>query len=298
MPRRTRQDKEPCGKCKSTVAVNARALDCDGCKMWYHIGCAPVSEKFYKLINADEPNIEGVKWFCKKCLPSLDNFEQIKLAQQQLDDKMDTLHQLMTRLEKKDEEFDKRVEKFENVIEERVDKLFNERCDQERKRLNMIIHGLAESKEKDPIDRKNSDTTDVKNVAKLLDVQVTITSSLRLGSKKDDKVRPLKVVLGSTREKGNLLRASKQLRKVQGKYKLVFINPDLTQNERNKDKALVDDLKEKRKKYPDKTLRISKGRIVEIRKKPNAGRTTKRKANTDRVDNSDDSEDDQTPKNE
>ena len=90
-----------CKICTQTVRANQRGLECDGCKFWWHIKCSKTSESYFNLVNNKEPNMEGVKWFCSTCLPMLSQFDQIKIMQGKLDDKMNGLEKLMERLEKK-----------------------------------------------------------------------------------------------------------------------------------------------------------------------------------------------------
>ena len=192
--------------------------------------------------------MESVKWFCSLCLPLLGQFDRIALAQAKIDDKMTTLETLMLRLEKKDDEISKRMQNLENLIEEKVDERLAERMDQESRKLNVIIYGLQESKKEDTAARKEDDMQDFAALADLLDVNLVVTSCTRLGKRDEKKTthkRPLKLVLAEMREKSALLRSSKKLREVTGRYEKVFINPDLTPAQREKDKKLVDELKAK-----------------------------------------------------
>ena len=257
----TKAKNNKCVVCRETVRTNQRALECDGCKLWAHLKCVNVSEKLWKLINEREP-MDGAKWFCASCLPSLNQFDQIKQTQQNLDDKLDNLHSLMLRLEKRQTEFDKRVENIENLIEEKVEELFEERVDKDRRKGNVIIQGLKESKDSDPNKRKEHDIGEVKKIAKFLEVSVDITACMRLGTKTAKKTRPLKVVLSSVKNRADLIRNSKEMRNAEAKYSKVFINPDLTPREREVDKKLVTELKKKRQENPDEHWIIRRGRIT------------------------------------
>ena len=81
-----------------------------------------------------------------------------------------------------------------------------------------------------------------------------------LGSEKRLSEAPLKVVLESAKNKTELLKNSKKLRGMGDKYKNVYINPDLTPNERKADKELVKRLKTAREKHPIEIVKISKGK--------------------------------------
>ena len=55
----------PCSVCKKAVAKNHRALSCDGCGLWCHIGrkCAGISVKAYK----EYQQMEKLSWLCPLC---------------------------------------------------------------------------------------------------------------------------------------------------------------------------------------------------------------------------------------
>lgn len=59
--------KYPCGVCKKAVARNHRAMCCDECDTWIHIGCCGVSPKEYRHLQHS-----NVSWYCTHC--SLPNF--------------------------------------------------------------------------------------------------------------------------------------------------------------------------------------------------------------------------------
>ena len=274
-----------CGKCKNTVRVNQKGLECDGCSIWWHITCEKTSESYFKLINDREPNMNNVKWFCSSCLPALSQFDQIKQTQAKLDNQMTNLESMMRRLEKREEEFDKRVENIENLIEQKVNERFDERVAKESRKTNIIIHGLKESKKNDPKARKDEDLKEVQQIAAALNASVKVSGCIRLGARQEKVKRPLKVELKTVGEKVALLKASRGLRSVK-KYEKVFINPDLTPKERENDKKIIKQLKETRKKNPNKRFKISQGKIVEVK-----GQRTRQEAGDDDNENDEASDD-------
>ena len=90
-----------------------------------------------------------------------------------------------------------------------------------------------------------------------------VVSVCRLGSVKPGIVRPVKVALRSHSDCSQVLWKSRNLRMVD-KYKNVFLAPDRSPDEREKHKELVNKLKEKRLKEPQKRHYIRSGNICSV----------------------------------
>ena len=54
----------PCGTCGRSVNKNHRALMCDGCDLWYHIGCVGVGGCEYSR----NLSLSDLNWLCPVCL--------------------------------------------------------------------------------------------------------------------------------------------------------------------------------------------------------------------------------------
>ena len=59
--------KYPCGICSKNVNWNAKALQCDGCDIWYHTKCSNVPPHIYKALQGN-----NLSWICFQC--GLPNF--------------------------------------------------------------------------------------------------------------------------------------------------------------------------------------------------------------------------------
>ena len=55
-----------CGVCERRVAKTAKALACDGCKLWFHMPCASLSDSDYDFMRNRRGL--GFRWFCAKCI--------------------------------------------------------------------------------------------------------------------------------------------------------------------------------------------------------------------------------------
>ena len=60
-----------CGTCKLACHEDQDAIECDGCKTWFHVGgCSNVSKKGYLSYSEGQLACEGFHWFCKECRPN------------------------------------------------------------------------------------------------------------------------------------------------------------------------------------------------------------------------------------
>ena len=87
--------------------------------------------------------------------------------------------------------------------------------------------------------------------------------AVRLGKKKDSAVRPVRVVLSSAHSAQTVLVKSRNLRHTD-KYKRVFLSPDRTVEERERQRGLVLQLKKTKEEEPQSKHYIKHGQIVSV----------------------------------
>jgi len=138
----------------------------------------------------------------------------------------------------------------------------DEYLNRERRKMNLVIHGLPESSATSSSERQLADSN---SFVGLVDSEFKISNleigkCFRLGKRKNDKPRPLLVMLTDISVKRQILRNAKLLRN-SNSYKSVFISPDLTQQEREVSKKLHNELK-RRKQAGETNLIIKHGKIV------------------------------------
>ena len=56
----------PCGICKNEVKRHDKAVQCDLCNKWYHIGCVGTSSAYYEKLENDTK-----QWYCPNCSKEL-----------------------------------------------------------------------------------------------------------------------------------------------------------------------------------------------------------------------------------
>ena len=84
----------------------------------------------------------------------------------------------------------------------------------------------------------------------------------RIGKVNEDGLQMLLVTLGSADERNNLLKKARLLRDKE-KYKNIFLQPDLTKDERARQYTLRCDLRKIREENPDNEYIIRAGKVVE-----------------------------------
>ena len=196
-----------------------------------------------------------------------------------LEEKLDgVMNMVMSIKESILEEVDRRLEeKIENKMGEierklvdRLEKKTEEQEEREKRKNNIILVQLPESVKDVKEEREEDDIKMVHNIlSKVTDIEkVEISNPIRIGAKRgpNEKPRLLKVTIESHEMKKEILRNyhKKLNSNVQDPSKKIFINPDPTPMEREKEKKLRDDLKAQRLGNPDKKFTIRNNKIVEL----------------------------------
>jgi len=158
----------------------------------------------------------------------------------------------------------------EKVVSERVQDTRSEEAEVEKRKTNVIVHGLPES---DATELDDKECDDAGQVGMLLNElkcdHAEVSQVVRLGSRElaasdgtTRKPRPVKLVLKTEEQKLDILRNSKNLRwREEGGWKNVFIHADLTLKQRELRRKLVSEMKT-RKENGETDLIIVNGRIV------------------------------------
>ena len=119
---------------------------------------------------------------------------------------------------------------------------------------NAIVYGLVETEHETLLKK-------VEEVLAEIGEKPKQTSCSRVGTKRGDAIRPVKITLKSIDHVNQILRNAKLLHKKTG-YTGIYICPDRTVEQRKADKRLWEQLKTKRNLEPGKDHRIQNGRIV------------------------------------
>ena len=152
--------------------------------------------------------------------------------------------------------------KMMEMIGERVEEI-----ERERRKKNVMIFNLQESELGEATERYREDE---ENIGVLLleemgveDIQ--IEKIIRLG-KKNERNRPLLVRLRDEKSRGEIMKGASRLRH-SIRFPKVYITKDMTESERENDKKLRNELREKRGRGGASFV-IRKGRVMERQIKP------------------------------
>ena len=109
--------------------------------------------------------------------------------------------------------------------------------------LNVIVHGLRED---DAGPQTNQLVTELFETIGL--EQTRTSSAYRLGGKSPNKIRPIKIIMESYEQKGQLMSRLWRLKYGLEKFQRTSITEDFTQEERNELKVWVEEAKQRTKK--------------------------------------------------
>lgn len=264
--------KYACGVCKVRVTSDDKGLQCEYCGLWYHITCVGVDDVKYNLLSDD-----GIHWFCKTCDGKAID---VLLLVQSIKEKQDSLEEKFNELNVKVQNIEKIEGHFSTSIREVVREEMYEANEKEKRKCNVIIKNLnelvddssdgdSETKEEEEkckeargikgcVSDKEIAEHVIQNVLQLKEINVV--QAERIDSRWSNR-RPLRVRLEKKEHKFKILNKSKQL-KNNSSYQDVFISPDKTYAEREKDKDLRAELSERRDKG-EKNLIIKNCRVIQ-----------------------------------
>lgn len=286
-----------CCECGETIDDDTNAVQCERCvghETWKCAGCLDLSDELYELLASSSKC--NFHWFCDKCEsvaldtssspPSscqneistmlmkleenlLEKVNAIEVRLTKIEVKPVATEEVQQRLEHKMDQIRTNNEPVVQAVQEAIQEDKAEEVEIDRRKTNVIIHGVAESDDDNADQRIDDDSTVLAAMFHELKVEnVKVESIVRLGKRAVNPAqnpRPMKVVLDSVDSKLSILRKAKNLRELQdGNWSKVFVHQDLTPKQREARKPLVVELKA-RKASGEKDLTIYNGKVVKKR---------------------------------
>ena len=260
----------PCGRCESDCKDTNKCMQCELCLAWFHIICVNIEQEAYLWLK----KLPGSRWFCEGCNPKLENIME---KANSIEAETKALKTDMTNVKDRLEKVEK---KLQGSVHKEIGSALNERTDIERRKLNLVVFNLPESEcppeiEKNAWDLPQKIEKDIASITKIIEEELKIeinedellVDARRLGKKPvgesgdKPKPRPLKIVFRDMAKKREVLTAAKNLRKSTDKVaKGLFINPDLTENQRKLDKELREKMWQRRENGENVVIR--RGELV------------------------------------
>ena len=134
--------------------------------------------------------------------------------------------------------------------------------DKDRRKLNVVVHNLKEEPGETLTERSAKDQAAFQTVVKEgLKLNVRTVKSFRVGKKIPEKPRLLIVTIETLESKLDLLSKVSQLKDT--RWQNIYINPDLTKQEREEGKKLRAELKSRRE-AGETNLTIRHGKVVQL----------------------------------
>ena len=267
----------PCGVCTQECPEGSRSIMCNYCEKWFHCQGIDIDVESYDFIMK---KLKCLKWFCDVCDVKVDEAIEKNIS---LEKQTRSLQASVVSMEKRLVEVESKVS---GAVHKEIHSAMNERADIDRRKCNLVVYNFPEavladddSENKTAWDTGTRRTADTEALSKLIEDEMhlnmgtsdkpKILNAIRLGRRLvNDKprttARPIKITFSDITVKREVLTKSKDLRTSEDKVaKGVFFNPDLTAEQRKKDKQLRDQMWEIREKQ-QKNVVIQKGKIVEV----------------------------------
>ena len=257
----------PCLRCNKHVKKTEKSVQCYLCEQWVHAGTggceATLDENCYKMLVSQKEQGGTLTWSCSSCAKSAARLD--KLVQE--------LGWKVTQIEEKVAASDVRVAGMEEdvaVLKTKVGSLndntgqvqenaaaavFAEMNERERRRRNVVVHGLAEpaATVKDGKAREEADLVKFQELVDLIEVNIQVKDvrqfTKRLGEKKaGQEPRPLLLGFKDQAMKENILANTRKLAEAVDPWNKVNVVQDLTKMQRDEAEKLR---KEAEKKNSD-----------------------------------------------
>jgi hypothetical protein len=187
-------------------------------------------------------------------------------AQKRLEEKVDSI---MSRLDKSSNETQVVQQSISVAVKEQLQEDREEELELDKRKSNVMIHGVAESSSENADDRIEDDRGQMASMFQVLDCDVIQANKIiRLGKKpqqSNEKPRPILLVLDTEEHKKKLLEQAKNLKnRKEGGWDKVYIHQDLTPKQREQRKIVVAELK-KRQAAGEPNLIIVNNKITKRR---------------------------------
>ena len=266
---------EKCRECSEMVTSVDYGVTCFKCEFWYHIKCVGISQDQYKCMIEDGSRDKPLfHWYCRFCKDKcIEAVTKIDLLENQT-------RNLASNLTKLNDRVDAIETKLSGKVKETVRSQLEQKFDIDKRKFNVILFNVPEPKQTTQSVWQNSEKKAEDNrffckmVNESLDMDIGdgskfIRDSVRLGGiRLDGKSRLLRVTFLDMNTKREVLGKAKLLKG--GKYNGIYINPDLTPEQRKVDADLRKTLKD-RKENGETEIFIRRGRI-ETRKDEKFGK--------------------------
>ena len=198
--------------------------------------------------------------------------ERFQNIEKQLSENLKSKNDKPEKLESMINEVKKTEVNIERMIQAEVGIYLDNKNEKERKKQNLIIQRVTETEEKEE-EQKSKDKDEVKKIIQITnpellgEIDIILKEDkniIRLGRKKADKPRPIRVILNDEEMKRDILKRCKNLK--ESAYKHISVQEDLTREEQEKQFKLRQELR--KQKEEGQKVCIYRGEIIPIDQHP------------------------------
>lgn len=276
-------ESKPC-PCGATIG-DAVTIECSECVAEWHLKCCGLEGLTKKPIT----KLEEKGWKCPSCFEPAIHIQPARKTTPTLS--QDTVDNIVTIVNSTIEANLKQLLSPENLTEDRTEvaeaytlvqhrrsernmqRVLVEQKEEEilikKKEDNLIVYGMPES---NLTEKKEEMLEDFRRIKKVYSERVDLQEQdlkhiTRLGTKDDDKIRPIQITLHSQNKRKELLTKNMNLKLLEDDISTnIYISPDRTRKQREADKELRAVLK-RRKDAGETNLVIRNNRIVPFRER-------------------------------
>ena len=238
---------------------NDDGIECETCLKWFHLDCTNLTHTMYAILSVNDGVDYGISWDCMSCKNS--KRDVIKTLSSKIDTLIETIDSLKSELR---DESQKRV-KMEDTFDQKVRDIINEEKEKDRRKENVILHGIIETGGNSEESLGNDKTT-INQLLEDVDTSCSLENCtngfIRLGQKVEGKIRPIKIIFKEGSGMKKKLFKAREDGKLGSQFQRLKVCPDRTQREREQYSLLVKELI-RRKDLGEKNLMIRNMQIVQ-----------------------------------
>ena len=255
--------KSPCIKCDQQVKEQEKqgSISCCVCERWIHSKCINIDKGLLAHFMNSHKTLGRHSWGCDGCTSGFYELtirvgavkEELRAVKKTVDENTSKIDKVTDRVDKVEKQAAKdRVDLKQDkadIIKEASKAWSLELKDRDSKKDNIVIYGLPEPplSLKSGIERKNSDATALTTL--LTEIKVAFNSDAdtrfmvrtgELNERVTAKPRPLLVGLRTSELREQVFAGARNLKESRI-FSKISIAPDLTKQQRNEDKELMDE---------------------------------------------------------
>jgi len=273
--KKAKQEEDPkntCPDCMKLCDDDSDGIRCDICEYWFHaLNCQGLKKSLYDALRQDEDNV--LHWYCKGCKRAAGTISQ---ALASLSSKQEAIQQDIAGLKSSVKLIEEGTitESLQKTLEDIIDRRIEERIPKataeiQSQQVQQTHRGKVIDRSKNLIVFKEEES-EIEDMTKVKDIladklgipDMEPESTIRLGKKAANQTRPIRITMKSVEDRSAVLTKLKEMRvNKEESLKSIFITPDLSRKERERQKLLRSNLRERRGKG-EKDLVIRRGRII------------------------------------